>query len=168
MSNYFSGGFQTYHLVDSRNPSWIQSLLLEANSLVSVSSGEFRVCFLQASMTSCTLLFTNSFSYISDKAYYQICCGLLLHNIVWSGSWQSWLNNSQYLSIKKSSFFIFHSCRFLLQKWQMQLLPIEVFLDLHPLESKVYAIEFFYSIHLSYFLYHYSHSNLNLRPWYQL
>ena len=47
----FSGGFQTYHLVDSSNPSWTWGLLLETNGLVSIPSREHRVCFFQASTT---------------------------------------------------------------------------------------------------------------------
>ena len=52
MSIVFSGGFQTYHLVDLRNPSWIQGTPCGfefyypgTNSLVSVHQREHRVCF---------------------------------------------------------------------------------------------------------------------------
>jgi len=38
------------------NPSWIRGLLPEANSLVSIPSREYRVCFLQASATSWTTI----------------------------------------------------------------------------------------------------------------
>ena len=44
----------------------------------------------------------------------------------------------------------------------MQLLPINIILNLHPPKSKVCAIELFYSRHLSFFLWHCSHSNLTL------
>ena len=44
----------------------------------------------------------------------------------------------------------------------MQLLYIKIILDLHPLKSKVCAIELFYSKLLSCFLSHCSHSNLTL------
>ena len=44
----------------------------------------------------------------------------------------------------------------------MQLLYIKIILDLHPLKSKVCAIELFHSKLLSCFLSHCSHSNLTL------
>ena len=52
------------------------------------------------------------------------------------------------MSIKKISFFIFHSCKFISQKRQMQL-PIKVIFDLYSPESKVRAIKFLYSKRLS-------------------
>ena len=52
MSNSFYGRFQFISLWIRENPSWIWDLLPEANSLVSIPSREYHVCFLQTFVTS--------------------------------------------------------------------------------------------------------------------
>ena len=97
----------------------------------------------------------------AKQSHYQIHCGIFFHNIVRNWSWQSKSNNSQYQSNKNVPFFILHSIRYLPQKRQMQLLPIEIILNLRSPKSKVCFIKLLNSWSLAFFSNHHFHSNLS-------